>query len=256
MPKQKHNKRHSCISFHHTVVLKTVASFYHAISHHNGSKQTVAHKKNKNERNLVANKKQVFMFPWTVLDPQATDPTNHRSFVGVKTCKERGSICESLINLTWQTWSRYLGNNCMPKPPFKILVLTQTKFPCQFCRAELSNFCWAFFERMQICFPGLSPFLGRSSQLDCFCSYLKLMQTGDCSTNTVTVHPKKLTWPRKTNHFEMYLLLKIVMFHCHLVFWVVNLIKILAPSETHPTQQRIQSDRWRFAPVPQVVLAV
>lgn len=39
----KTHKRHSFISFHHTVVLKTVASFYHAISHHNGSKQTVAH---------------------------------------------------------------------------------------------------------------------------------------------------------------------------------------------------------------------
>ena len=29
------------------------------------------------------------------------------------------------------------------------------------------------------------------------------------------VHPKKLTWQWKPNHFNMYLLLKVVIFHCH-----------------------------------------
>ena len=178
MSKQKHNKRHSFISFHHTVVLKTVAKQnimpYHTTMVLN--KQLFTKKQKR--------KKQLFIFPWIGSDPRwrPAQLIIHRSIWW--TCKNRGKErTDQFVNL-WsillgKTWWKYLRRNCMPKPPFKIRVLTQTIFPCQFCRAELSSFCWAFFERMQICFPRLSPFLGRSSQLDCFCSYLKLIQTGD-----------------------------------------------------------------------------
>ena len=54
------------------------------------------------------------------------------------------------------------------------------------------------------------------------------------------IHPEKLTWQWKTNHLKMYLLLKMVISHCHVrfqegihTFRFLDLTQHLKPSKTY-----------------------
>lgn len=69
-------------------------------------------------------------------------------------------------------------------------------------------------------------------------------------TNTiycVKKHPRKLTWLRNTNHLKTYLILKMLIFHCHINLLEGNSLDV-CPFQPHQPQQSFTSPFFAVLP--------